>query len=186
MRIAIRPAMRSLNVGVAAALALGEAMRQIGANRRSDRMTHLTLLARQEAAPAPGSKSLQLEDYRHSREAWRTRRPARSRRTPRRLAGSSSSPGRASIIPARRAEAGAWRCSPGASSRKRASMFRKVHRNFRAGIRQPDPGRGGGSAFLGGGDFADRPSPQSECPDRSYEHAFRRRRPSNGSAAARI
>lgn len=30
VRIAIRPAMRSLNVGVAAALALGEAMRQIG------------------------------------------------------------------------------------------------------------------------------------------------------------
>ena len=30
IRIAIRPAMRSLNVGVAAALALGEAMRQIG------------------------------------------------------------------------------------------------------------------------------------------------------------
>ena len=35
VRIAIRPAMRSLNVSVAAALALGEAMRQIGRAERA-------------------------------------------------------------------------------------------------------------------------------------------------------
>lgn len=35
VRIPIRPAMRSLNVGVAAALALGEAMRQIGCAKRA-------------------------------------------------------------------------------------------------------------------------------------------------------
>jgi tRNA (cytidine/uridine-2'-O-)-methyltransferase len=39
VRIAIRPALRSLNVSVAAAMALGEAMRQI-ARKGSDRMTH--------------------------------------------------------------------------------------------------------------------------------------------------
>ena len=42
IRIAIRPAMRSLNVSVAAGIALGEALRQV-AHAGSDRLTHAAL-----------------------------------------------------------------------------------------------------------------------------------------------
>ena len=143
LRIPMRPGLRSLNVAVAAAMALGEMRRQIGwpAGRRPRTAADMSMLETRKATARALVRGAAGQDHRRrSRRSRRRRRPVRRvPRTPGRFerkALDAHGP-----YAARRAAAARWRCCAAASSRRPACIPRRSSAPSRPNSRRRFPAR---------------------------------------------
>ena len=175
--IPIRPGLRSLNVAMAAAMALGEALRQTGpasAGRTVQQATVTHAAQHSDDQVATPMDMSVIEDRKARREPGSSVCATISARPSRRLEDDAP----ASLYPG---DAGRFVRTPwdrtdhtgapgggGVMSVMRGRLFEKVgvhcstvHGEFAPEFRAPDSRRGRRSAILGIGHFADRASAQS-------------------------